>query len=884
MDLRWGFNNIRIQEGDEIKAAFITPMGLFEPTIMQFGLCNAPSTFQRMVNEVLLEEKASRNVTVYIDDILVHTRTKEENQLWTRKVSKKLEANQLYCREEKCVFEVDEVEFLGVTIRQGSIKISKKKTEVIRNEKPLMTQKSLRRFLGITNYHRKFIKGYSTIARPLHNLTRDVPFDWTRDCQTAFKEPREALVMAPVLALPANKGKFRLETDALDVATGAVLYQLQEDGAFKPIGYTSKSYSDVEKGYTTYDKEMLGIMRGLEEWRSLLIGAVEPFKIMTDHQNLTYFQEPQKIWPYHDTPTAGHLGIKKTLDLMFRRGLSWPGIRTYVKEYVQGCLICQKAKPWVGPGNDQLHPMIIPGSLWEVMSWDLIGPLPESRTYNVIVTMVDIKTKVIKLEAANITIMVRGAAVVIKNRVFWEEGLPYKVISDRDPQFVSAFVKELYGMLGIKGNLSTAYHLQTDGQTERINREVEKYLRMFVDHWQDDWADWLPLAEFTYNNVKHEATGYSPFYLNRGRHPRALPLDPVTDQETAAGQYLKEICDVTRKAEESLKKNKDVMKRHWDTRKRKEKIYEEGDLMLVQSDYLPSTRISRKLDDKWRGPFHVLAKKGEAAYELELPLSWKGHWVLNGSRLKRFRPPSFPGQLQLGTCPNPIITAEGREEYEVEEILEQRQANGRTEYLVHWKDYGLEDDTWEPLENLKNAKEALSNFRSWGRDQGKVGYHVMAVTEEATKTSQTRLGLIHLPLSSQEGMNHWTEPLKEEQDSGTGTISDGKDLMMGKLYRRALVLIKHKVGADVRVSEPHGASAWGMAAEKRYHYIYRAIPVTISPVQFTVIFPPTLPCCVRLPTLWCNIVNWTQHFSTKPPPTTNCGFLHRSSSICISVA
>jgi hypothetical protein len=178
MDLQWGFNNIRIREGDEKKAAFITPMGLFELTVMQFGLCNAPSTFQRMVNEVLAEEKASGCITVYIDDILIHTRTKEENRTWTRKVLKKLEANQLYC-QEKCIFEVEEVEFLGVTIGQGTIKISKKKMKAIQDEKPLTTRKGLRRFLGITNYHQKFIKGYLSLARPLHDLTKDVPFEWT---------------------------------------------------------------------------------------------------------------------------------------------------------------------------------------------------------------------------------------------------------------------------------------------------------------------------------------------------------------------------------------------------------------------------------------------------------------------------------------------------------------------------------------------------------------------------------------------------------------------------------------------------------------------------------------------------------------------------------
>jgi hypothetical protein len=150
------------------------------------------------------------------------------------------------------------------------------------------------------------------------------------------------------------------------------------------------------------------------------------------------------------------------------------------------------------------------------MSWDLIGPLPESRTYDAIVTMVDTKMKAIKLEVANVTISTLGAAVVMRDRVYQEEGLLHKVISDRGLQFMSRFVQELYKLLGVEGNPSMAYHPQTDGQMERVNREVEKYLRTFVNHKQDDWADWLPLAEFTFNNSIHEATRQTPFFLNKG--------------------------------------------------------------------------------------------------------------------------------------------------------------------------------------------------------------------------------------------------------------------------------------------------------------------------------------------------------------------------------
>jgi hypothetical protein len=129
----------------------------------------------------------------------------------------------------------------------------------------------------------------------LHELTRDVPFNWTKKCQEAFNNLKKALTSSPVLTLHKDEGKFQLETDASDFASGVVLSQQQADGTYRPLGYSSKSFSEAEQWYTTYDKELLGIMRRLEEWRNLLLGAHKPFDILNDHQNLMYFKELQKL-------------------------------------------------------------------------------------------------------------------------------------------------------------------------------------------------------------------------------------------------------------------------------------------------------------------------------------------------------------------------------------------------------------------------------------------------------------------------------------------------------------------------------------------------------------------------------------------------------------
>jgi hypothetical protein len=219
-----------------------------------------------MVDNVLAQEKDSGHVDVYVDDILVHTPDLATNRYWTGRVLSKLAEHHLHCWKEKCQFEKDKVEFLRVLLGEGSIRVSPRKVQAIWEERVLKNRKGVRRFLGITNYHRRFIKDYLTIARPLHNLTRDIEYIWTEDCQLAFEKLKKVLMMVPVLALPSDGGKFRLEADVSDVAMGVVLYQEQEDGTFRLVSYSPKSYNDVEKSYTTYDKEMLAIMRALEEW------------------------------------------------------------------------------------------------------------------------------------------------------------------------------------------------------------------------------------------------------------------------------------------------------------------------------------------------------------------------------------------------------------------------------------------------------------------------------------------------------------------------------------------------------------------------------------------------------------------------------------------
>ena len=190
-----------------------------------------------------------------------------------------------------------------------------------------------------------------------------------------------------------------------------------------------------------------------------------------------------------------------------------------IEKYVKGCHKCQRSKPDQQPQVALLQPNEIPLEPWAIISMDLIGPLVTSKGKDMILVIVDRFSKKAYFLPCNTTITSQGVANLYKEHVFREHGLPRKVISDRGSQFVSNFMKSLYELLGIEANPLTAYHPQTDGQTECMNQELEEYLRIYVNEKQNDWVGWLPIAQFCHNDRQHSATGFSPIYINNGRHP-----------------------------------------------------------------------------------------------------------------------------------------------------------------------------------------------------------------------------------------------------------------------------------------------------------------------------------------------------------------------------
>ena len=238
MDLRWGYNNVRICAGNEWKAAFTTHKGSFEPLIMYFGLCNLPATFQKMMNEIFHD--MSGVCIVYINDLMIFTPmdSQEQHDRIMLEVLRRLRDNDLFVKPEKCCFRVTEVDFLSMIISCDGIKMDPEKVNAILKWPELTNVKQVRAFLGLGNFYRCFIKDYAIVSRPMVDLTcKDIIFNFGDKEKASFEALKAAFTTAPVLQYPDQDCKFHLETDASEFAIRGVISVKCDDGEFRRIVY-----------------------------------------------------------------------------------------------------------------------------------------------------------------------------------------------------------------------------------------------------------------------------------------------------------------------------------------------------------------------------------------------------------------------------------------------------------------------------------------------------------------------------------------------------------------------------------------------------------------------------------------------------------------------
>ncbi|QRW26250.1 Retrotransposable element Tf2 protein [Rhizoctonia solani] len=270
LDLRWGYNNVWIKEGDEWKTAFRTKYGLFKYLVMPFGLTNAPAAFQHFMNN-LFRDLIDVNVVIYLDNILIFSDKPEEHPNHVKEVLSRLMRNQLFCKLSKCHFHVTTVDYLGIVISPAGFSMDWKKVKAVMSWPTPRTVKQVQAFLGFVNYLCCFIPNFSSVARPLHHLTKkETPWSWGKPEEDAFQELKTLVTQSPVLVHSNPELPYYLETDASGVAMGAILSQRGEDNCLHPVAYMSKSFSGAKANYDTHNKELLAIIKALEEWRIFL--------------------------------------------------------------------------------------------------------------------------------------------------------------------------------------------------------------------------------------------------------------------------------------------------------------------------------------------------------------------------------------------------------------------------------------------------------------------------------------------------------------------------------------------------------------------------------------------------------------------------------------
>lgn len=418
----------------------------------------------------------------------------------------------------------------------------------------------------------------------------------------------------------------------------------------------------------------------------------------------------------HDARMACHFGISKTLHLVSRH-FWWPRLRADVEHYVRHCDDCQRNKPRTRRKSGKLQPLYMPGRRWESVTMDMIVKLPRTvNDYDSILVFVDRLSKMVHLVACRESMNAEEFAQHFVSTVVRQHGLPLHIVSDRGPQFNNKFWQHVCRRLGIQRGLSSAFHPETDGQTERVNRVIEEALRHYVKADHTDWDTLLPMVEFAINNAWHESIQNTPFFVNYGQHP-LIPLGLCLPRDVPhAYDFVQHMEKVVRDAKRCMQAAQQRMKQREDEH-RSEVVYKPGDLVLLSTKNLHKKESGecRKLKPRWMGPFEVAHMVGPVAVQLQLPDSWtRIHNVFHVSLVTPYH--SDPSrQRQLRTPPPPLQWLDGEPLYEVEQLLDHKWVKvGRGKqlrFLVRWAGYSREHDTWEPRANLLTCNELIRDYK-----------------------------------------------------------------------------------------------------------------------------------------------------------------------------
>ncbi|KAK9683131.1 hypothetical protein RND81_10G118900 [Saponaria officinalis] len=404
----------------------------------------------------------------------------------------------------------------------------------------------------------------------------------------------------------------------------------------------------------------------------------------------------------HSSPLGGHSGVQATLKRL--KGIFfWKHMHRDVRNYIRQCGVCQKCKPILQHPAGLLQPLPIPQAIWVDISMDFVEGLPKSQGKDTILVVVDRLSKYAHFLLLCHPFTAVTVAQLFLDQIFRLHGMPRSIVSDRDKVFLSNFWRELFRLQQTDLLMSTAYHPQTDGQTEVVNRCLEAYLRCMTGENPKEWARWIPLAEWWYNTNYHSAAHTSPYEIVYGQSPALHIPYVLKDSKVEAidrSLHAREECIAMLKFH--LRRAQDRMKKMAD-RGRVEKELAVGDMAYVKlqpyRQQFVLRRTCAKLSPKYFGPFLVEERVGQVSYRLKLPTQAKIHPVFHISLLRKHEGPtpimsSLPEMDERQQiCAEPVAVLDRR--------LMKKGMQGVVYVLIQWSNSTVEDATWEPYDEIK---------------------------------------------------------------------------------------------------------------------------------------------------------------------------------------
>ena len=730
LDLKSGYWQIPVAEEDVKKTAFITHTGLYEFVRMPFGLANAPAEFQRTMQTVL-GEMIGQFVMVYLDDIVVYSKSEQEHEEHLRRVFDALEQNGLKLKASKCTFSAPSVELLGYIVSAEGIKCNPDKTDAIANLQVPETVKEVRSFLGMAGYYRQCVPQFAKVAAPLVRLTKKhARFTWGPEQQKSFETLKELLVSSRVMAHPDTSKPYKLYTDACDYAIGAILVQEDEHGMERPIQYVSKQLAGAQLNWATIEKEAYAVVHALTKLRPYLYGA--EFVIYTDHKPLkslflsevkntkiqrwavliaeygapieyrkgahniradmlsrirgptpevsaidttdVWFaaedlegEHPNAIpWEFDKlekeelrkeqkdmseyqlafeedsgyelkdgllytlhTPAngteyprlvlppscryrvirrahteVGHQSVRKTLDRL-QEAYKWPGQRKDVVNVLAQCERCA-----VNSGRREYPPptqMPIAAYPGHIVGMELCGPFPISPHGNkYILTLIDhcsgwVEVKPIPMKES------RHVLRYLEQEYLPRFGAPEVIITDQGQEFNAIPLKEYMEAVGIEHRRASPYHPETNGRIERFHRTLKDMIRKLVNHQSNAWEDCLGQALWAHRISTSTVTGFTPYFLQYGRRPRA-PLTRLLnrtegDDPRAIGERIDRLAQAFKEAARSTEDSRRYNLRRLAERATQKRIRAGDQVVLVAQERAP-------LDARWDHQYNVTRVRG----------------------------------------------------------------------------------------------------------------------------------------------------------------------------------------------------------------------------------------------------------------------------------